>query len=645
MIALSDAQLRVVNAPIGKPLQVLASAGAGKTRVLTERIRHILSSTKKEGVIAITFTNKAAEEMLVRLEEVEDLEERCWVATIHSVAQRIIDQYGHAIGLPSELHIYDREQDRKAVFLQSLRDGNELEDLIGTGDSVSQKDRDKLVQSYMDRFSEIKRELLSEEEIKERFSGDENFCEAFRAYQQGLILSGGMDFDDILVYAHRILLEQPWCGEIYRAKYKHICVDEAQDLNRAQYEFLKALCADEIRSVMMVGDPNQMIYGFTSASQEFLVERFVDDFDPMELELKENYRSSRAVVALANRLKPGSQVGIDYALKGRAQLKSLEDEEKEAKWICDKIEEILALKEHAEIEGEISAKQMVLLARNRFVFQAVEKELKNRNIPYALKRGERKAEPSSVVGKVLDLSIRLRLNPKDWVDGRKLCETLKIPFPRKWGVGNVLDDFAETVRSSEIPFAEIQADLLTGIATIDLEKPNILKLCKDLDRKINALGVQVTTGKSDGEEPQELERSLLELEDFRRSWAIFRRKGLGESLAAFRNASALGQISEDTEIEGLMLSTVHTMKGLERDIVFLMGMCEGVFPDYRAGSKRQLAEELNNVFVAVTRSRRWIYITYPMWRIMPWGDVKAQTPSRFISKMQTKGPDEAACLG
>ena len=112
MIGLSAAQYNVVHAPVGNPIQVLASAGSGKTRVLTERVRHIIEHTKKDGVIAFTFTNKAAEEMMIRLENLEGVEDRCWIATIHSVAQRILDQYGHTIGLPSELHIYDRDQDR-----------------------------------------------------------------------------------------------------------------------------------------------------------------------------------------------------------------------------------------------------------------------------------------------------------------------------------------------------------------------------------------------------------------------------------------------------------------------------------------------------------------------------------------------------
>ncbi|MDO9098896.1 MAG: UvrD-helicase domain-containing protein, partial [Candidatus Methanoperedens sp.] len=156
MIKLSTSQSNIVHAPIGQPMQVLASAGTGKTRVLTERVRYIIESTKKDGVIALTFTNKAAEEMTTRLAELEGVEERCWIATIHAVAQRIMNQYGHTIGLPSELHIYERDQDRKTVFMQSLREnGIDIDAFLNVSDEKTKKDRERIVQKYMDQFSII----------------------------------------------------------------------------------------------------------------------------------------------------------------------------------------------------------------------------------------------------------------------------------------------------------------------------------------------------------------------------------------------------------------------------------------------------------------------------------------------------------
>lgn len=632
MINLSQIQERIVKADIGGAMQILASAGTGKTRVLTERIRYIHESTKKDGIIALTFTNKAADEMLNRLSDIENIQDRCWIGTIHSIAQRILEQYGHTIGLPSELHIYERDQDRKTVFLQSLRDnGTDIDSFLNISDEREKKEREKIINQYMNQFSVVKRELLTENEIKKRYENqDERFLDVYHAYQEALLESGGIDFDDILVYANRILVEQQWCAQIYRSKYKHLCVDEAQDLNRAQYEFIKSFCGEQIKSVLMVGDPNQMIYGFNGSAEKFLCEQFPVDFNAVKYLLKENYRSSKAVIRLANKLKSNSQVGSDYALDGKADfITNLQDELAEANWIADKIQELLLIRSDLEIEGEISLDKMVVIGRNQYLFQKLEEVLTDRKIPFTIKKSERLMEPTSSIGKALDLGIRVRINPKDWVDGNKLCEVLKIPEPQIWGKANIFEEFSIGVRKQNFPFSDILADLLLCIQNLNENAPNIPKLVMDFTRTLE------TSAKNSANDSDisEFERALLELKEFGTYWTYFRRKGLGESLSAFRNAMALGQLGEVGIASGLTLSTVHTMKGLEKDIVFLMGMCEGTFPDYRAKTVREIEEERNNAFVAVTRSRRWIYITYPQTKVMPWKDVKAQSQSRFITEM------------
>jgi len=631
MIKLSLDQSAIVNSPIYQPMQVLASAGSGKTRVLTERVRHIINNTKKDGVIALTFTNKAAEEMISRLEDLDGVNERCWIATIHAVAQRILEQYGHTIGLPSELHIYERDADRKTIFIQSLRDsGIDIDTFLDVSDNNTRKKREARIQDRLEQFATVKRELLVDDlEISNKYAENKNFLSIYRSYQEALIESGGIDFDDILVYAHQILLRQPWCGDIYRAKYKHICVDEAQDLNKAQYEFIMAICGGKIKSVVMVGDPNQMIYGFNGSSHKYFLQSFRDDFDPIQYSLKENFRSSKAVIHLANKIKPDSQMESDFVLAGRREITRLEDENTESIWICNKINELCEEKLNSEIEDDISLDKMVVIARNRFVFKTLEEHLKTLQIPFLLKKGERQVEPSSTFGKVLDFAIRLRINAKDWVDGKKLCAVLNIDSPDIWGDEDILSEFANSVLMSDIPMPDIQSKLLLAIQNLDLDEPNIPKLCTDFADQINELR-EISDVFDD-----ELERSLIELQEFKECWTKSKMQGLG-SLSSFRNAMALGQLNGNIGKSGLTLSTIHTMKGLEKDIVFLMGMCEGVFPDYRAGSEQEIEEERNNAFVAVTRARRWIYITYPKRRKMPWGDTKVQNPSRFVRDMQTE---------
>ena len=628
---LSKTQREIIDAPIDKPIQVLASAGTGKTRVLTERVRHILERTKKDGVIALTFTNKAAEEMTARLADCDQVDGRAWIATIHSVAQRILEKYGHTVGLPTELHIYDRDKDRMEVFMRSLRDdGVDIDEYLNIADSRELKNREKNLQDYMNIFSKIKRELQTEQDVNKLYP-NKNIWKVFKDYQNSLINSGGIDYDDILEHAHRILLTHDWIAKIYRSQYKHVCVDEAQDLNKAQYEFVKALCGDVIKSVLMVGDPNQMIYGFNGSSQDYLCKHFVYDFSPQEFKLKENYRSSKAVIRAANKLKPNSQTEVEYALKGDVDVSEFDTEEAEANSVSSTIKYLLDLKTHCEIEGEISLDRMVVIARNRFVFSKLENSLKEKMIPFSLRKGERQLEPSTGFGKVLDYAVRIKLNPRDWVDGKKLCQVLGIAEPESW-TSATLSNLATQVSSDSNGDSELLAKLLSAIDSLDIENPRIPKFVKEFDGLLTSLVENQSDLPDDKSEDVKL--SLEELKEFNSAWTRFKLKGLGDSLVAFRNALALGQLSENSIDDGLTLSTVHTMKGLEKDIVFLIGMCEGVFPDYRSRATKEFDEERNNAFVAVTRAKRWLYVSYPKQRMMPWGGVKIQKKSRFVNELE-----------
>lgn len=630
-VQLSERQREIVEQPIHGSIQVLASAGSGKTRVLTERIRFILSSLKKDGVIALTFTNKAASEMKERLTRTGYDEDRIWVGTIHSVAQRVLEQYGHTIGLPTNVQIFERDKDRMEVFLEALRtDGVDIDQYLDVDDPKEKKSRERNLQNYMDGFSTIKREMLSEEDVSARFSENPDVWRIYNDYQNALLHSRGIDYDDILRYAHRILLTQTWVGDIYRAKYSHICVDEAQDLNRIQYEFVKALAGSGDNNIMMVGDPDQMIYGFNGSSSQYLCESFVSDFTPKTFRLTENYRSSKAVVRAANGLRPGAQKETEFALEGTVQLAAFSSEEEEASWIISSIHNLTELKAHEEIEGLISVENMVVIARNRFVFTKLENALREQNIEYNVKVGEREKLPVSLFGQVLDSAIRVKLNPSDWVDGKKLCQLLGISAPSSWGNDDLLSQFGNDYLDTDGSNSHLIGDLLIEVEKMDFESPNILKFEKIFEQKLRKLAVAETNE----EKRLEIDRSLVELQEFSDRWTRFRKLGLGNTLSAFRNATALGKLNPEVSESGLTLSTVHTMKGLEKDIVFLMGFCEGTFPDYRANTEAKINEERNTAFVAVTRARRWLFVSYPTSRMMPWGSARSQQPSRFISEME-----------
>ena len=625
MIQLSKKQAEIVNFPIGNAIQVIATAGTGKTRVLTERIRFILTQTKKDKIIALTFTNKAAEEMQNRLANIPEVQDRVWIATIHSVAQGILEKYGHLIGLPKDLHIYENDRDRMEMFIKSLREGGiDIDKYLNIENKDERKKVDKILKDYMSAFSKIKRENLSESDVIKEYD-NKTVWKKFKDYQVALLESNGIDYDDIIIYAQQILLENPNVARNYRVQYKHICVDEAQDLNKSQYNFIKTFCGDVIKSLLMVGDPDQMIYGFNSSSEKFLCEDFIIDFSPDKFHLKENYRCTKAIVDIANRLKPNKQLSSDYALEGKVCITSYESEEDEALGVVNKIKEIMLDNQTNEIEGGISLDKIVIIGRTKFVLDKVAEELSKNNLSYYFKKSERNVENLSRFGKVLNYAINIKLNPKNWIDAQKLFNTLSIEIGKKDEF--LLDDFIQKITIENIEQALFK-ELLSKVNELNPSEPNIPKLVKDM---IIYLGSMANDSNNEMSKQDEyLISNSNELESLNRKWTKFKRKGLGNSLSAFKNAISLGKLNDDSNEQGITLSTVHTMKGLEKDIVFLIGMCEGVFPDYRAKTAKELEEEKNNAFVAVTRARRWLYMSYPKQRMMPWGDIKFQAESCFI---------------
>ncbi|MCY4259346.1 MAG: ATP-dependent helicase, partial [Rhodobacteraceae bacterium] len=350
---------------------------------------------------------------------------------------------------------------------------------------------------------------------------------------------------------------------------------------------------------------------------------------PKEFRLTENYRSSRAIVRVANHLRPGALTETDFALEGEVRVYPLPSEEEEANRILSIVIKLMEAKHHPDIEGDISVDNMAVTARNRFVFSALEAALKEQNINYKLKVGEREKMPASFFGRALDSALRVKINPNDWVAGRKLCHILEIPAPAEWGNADLFDHFRNCLNQAKGVHNVLANELLDQINSMDLEEPNILNFEEHFKTRITEFAV----AESDDEKKLEFDRSLEELQEFSGMWIRFRELGLGNTLGAFRNAMALGRLSPELPDDGLTLSTVHSMKGLEKDIVFLMGFCEGIFPDYRANTKAEIDEERNTAFVAVTRARRLLYITYPRSRVMPWGSPRRQSPSQFIAEM------------
>lgn len=633
---LSPKQKEIVEAPIGH-LLVKATAGSGKTRVLTARIRYLLERDALDGVLALTYTNKAALEMVERLRDVKDLKRRTFIGTIHSFAIDVLERHGRHIGYDSMPQIFERDEDRLRLLEEALlAQGITLVDPVEFQNNRKQEQtiRQQLA-LWLDRISIIKRELLSDEEIELRYP--DKTLAVYREYNDILASYGGVDYDDLLVLAYRIINEAVGVQRIYTRGYPHVCVDESQDLNFAQYELIRSLCQGNVESVMLVGAPEQSIYGFNGSSPKYMDERFVADFAPAQYVLDENFRSAQKILQLAERLKPGSQelakekAHVHY--EGRSILYSAQNEEQEAEWICSQIDALLKEKTHGDIEGEITLENMVVLARNRYVFLPLEEKLKNRGYEYYLKRPPGAPVFESQTVQLFDLALRVKLYEKDRLHARQLAAMCKLSWSDSSNVKTLLQEIGARGKESFPGVAQLLPLFLEEIER--QQNGPVIDLSVLLDKLIDSIK---NSNGNPGISSEEKERAVQEFEDLREHWDryIFGLPSASTiSLSGFKTAMAMGKTQPEAIQKGLALSTVHTMKGLEYDIVFLMGMGQGTFPDYRAIQKGKTAieEERNIAFVAITRARRFLYISYPKVKEMPWGDTREQAPSQFISEI------------
>lgn len=251
-LILSKKQQQIVNHKDGA-LLVEAGPGSGKTRVLIERIKFLLSSTRRGKILALTFSNLAADEMKERLAEDRSFEEqvdRVTVGTIHSFCLDLVQSRGNLIGLDTDMVLFESEEDRRALLKEVFIENPQLKDFLERYDDIS-----KVFQRALQLITEQKKNFV----LPEDCVVTEPFPFIYSEYNRKLLDQNAMDFDDILFFAYRILTENASVVRMYNSLYKYICIDEAQDLNFAQYQVIKALCGDNYCNVMMVGDANQSI--------------------------------------------------------------------------------------------------------------------------------------------------------------------------------------------------------------------------------------------------------------------------------------------------------------------------------------------------------------------------------------------------
>lgn len=605
---LSPTQTRVVEHEEGA-LLVVAGPGSGKTRVLTERVRRLLTEVPGHfRILALTFTNKAANEMKERLTDLGNEGQRAFIGTMHSFCLEMLSERGKPVGVEGLPHVFEQHKDRKEILVEAVKQDPLLSDELAAEHDA--KAIAKRLDQWLASISWLKAHPSAVDD-----SDDEIGMRALEAYDAGLRACGAYDFDDLLLLSYRLLSEYPKIADFYRRLYRFVCIDEAQDLNEAQYSVLMALCGDSFRNVMMVGDPKQSIYGFNTSSPDFMW-RFKEEFVAEKIELTENFRSSKAVVDLATALDPNYVVEGQLPIPGLVEVLAGDDEKAEAKLVADKIQALIA-DGHADVEGAITWERCAVLGRTRFALMALESELRGRGIPF-YKRLTANHENESDVMEDFVLSLRVMANPKDRLHLSALAKRWKSGVPLLSVDATAVDVIGSMASSVGVPRARAVAAALAAIAA--------------RTQRLDMLpGLGVIKAYADTLDEQGKRAIYEDAAVFEQEWDQYLRVGpSNRSVGGFMSNKALGATQQAAR-EGVALLTVHSSKGLEFDVVFVAGMVEGVFPDYRAiGKAKEMAEEARNAFVAVTRSKRLLYLSYPRVRRMPWGDSKLQQPSRYL---------------
>lgn len=615
-INLTRTQQQVVDHDEGA-LLVVAGPGSGKTRVLTERVRRLLARPGEHfRILALTFTNKAANEMAERLVSVPQVAERAFIGTMHSFCVEVLANRGKSVGISGLPTIFERYSDRRQILLDAILEDPDLRnELTAAGDNKAKGNR---LDSWMKAISDCKNALVVAEMVE-----DETMRRIYQLYDAAVRACGAVDFDDLLLLAYRLFEERPAVASFYRRQFKYICVDEAQDLNEAQYRVLSALCGKDYTNVMMVGDPKQAIFTFNKADPKYLQE-FAADFKAKTIELRENFRSSKTVIAAARALSPGYAPEEVFPIVGEVEITKWDDEAQEANYVADRIQQLVAAG-HPDVEGGITLEKCAVLGRTKFVFNHLTESLKARKIESYKKLSAGSVESGSDLVRQFELALRVLANPLDRLHVGLLA--------KEWKMTIRPEDVYEGRDARALTGMEVLNYLISKSSSIDATaiKDAVQSLQWTATNFKLVLGLERLSEIAKGLDDAVRSGVEQDIKEWKQHWDYYVRSETGgaHSVGTFLSQVALGTTQQPNQ-EGVALLTVHSAKGMEFDVVFVIGMCEGVFPDYRARRPAEMEEERRNAFVAVTRSRRLLYLSYPEVRMMPWGDTRQQNPSRFL---------------
>lgn len=608
------------------PLMIIAGAGSGKTRVITTRIAKLIQSgVPPYRILAVTFTNKAAREMRERVESlVGPAASSMWIGTFHSICARMLRIDGSAIGLDPRFVIYD-DGDQVSLIRDILKQK-------GLDDKSFQP------RGVLAEISRAKEQLLGPEKYSEQASGffERTVAPVYKEYNQALARANALDFDDILYKSVRLLEQSEAVREKYQERFLYVLVDEYQDVNLAQYQLANTL-ADKHRNMTIVGDDDQSIYAWRGADVSLMLRFTSDHPDAKVITLAQNYRSTKKILDAAyhvvrqNRSRSEKRLWTENEDGAPIYLAEAGSENDEARMVAD----VIAREVN---RGRRKFGDFAILYRTNAMSRAVEEAFLTMRLPHILVGGQRFYDRKEI--KDMIAYLRVIWNPSDDVSIKRVINvparavgagalTKAEDWASKNGVTlfQTLTDiaFEQTLMKKTMQGVRSFTDVITDAAPY-VEAGPITPILKHV---LSASGYMDMLRSERTDEAQSRLENLQELVSVASQYDQDNEEpNLGNFLENIALVADVDSLVD--EGDAITLMTLHSSKGLEFPVVFLMGLEEGVFPHSRAlGSDTELEEERRLCYVGMTRARQQLFLTYAR-RRATYGQANFNPRSRFI---------------
>jgi DNA helicase-2/ATP-dependent DNA helicase PcrA len=650
---LNEQQHAAVTAPPG-PSLVIAGAGSGKTRTLTYRVAFLLEQgIPPDRILLLTFTNKAAKEMMLRVTDLLGQKmEALWGGTFHSIGNRVLRRYSDLLGYQRDFTIMDREDARHLIttcIAEAGIDRKKIDfpkaEVLAEFISMSLNTRKPLRQFLEHEYAYFADVAAQIEEVEKRYATRKRDANA-------------MDFDDLLMLWLKLLEEHENVREAYQRRFQFVLVDEYQDTNKLQSDLIDLLAARN-HNLMVVGDDAQSIYAWRGANYLNIL-KFPERYPETKIyKIETNYRSTPEILTVANAAIAANKQQFTKELAparksgNRPVLVVCEDAAQQALFITHRVREL-----HEE---GVALHKIAVLYRSHFHALELQLELTRRQIPFTITSGVRFFEQAHV--KDVTSYLKLATNPRDELSFKRIAQLLPgiggKGADKLWKKFEGTDSSQPAARSAsgatsgssatETPVAfRLQscadvipkkaavawAQLVATMAQLEREKSNASKMIQlvvdaGYDEYLKENYTNYISRSEDLQQLAVVANQFLTIQDFL------------TQLALLTNVDAEDERPVERDDEQLRLSTIHQAKGLEFDVVFVIMLCEGLFPASRsletpAGEE----EERRLMYVAITRARNELYLSYPLIRSVPGGGPEPQLPSRFLKEIPAKLVEE-----